>query len=105
MSGYVYVIGTELADRVKIGFTSGDPRARLKALQTGCPDELVVIATEVGSQSLERNLHERFAEKRVRGEWFRVDKELREYIIDANVRHFEREALCGRIPPKWTRIF
>lgn len=57
---------------VKIGHTAGDEaETRRKALQTGNPSELVVLATMPGERADETALHQRFAAARVAGEWFR----------------------------------
>lgn len=59
------------SDMVKIGFTTGCPHARLKALQTGSPILLDLIHHEPGyGVEYERALHEYFAEDWQHGEWF-----------------------------------
>ncbi|MEW2393036.1 GIY-YIG nuclease family protein [Streptomyces venezuelae] len=63
-----YVIGIEGSSLVKIGQTSVEPRERRGALQTGLPFELTLLWSVLGDY--EAQLHERFAEYRVRGEWF-----------------------------------
>jgi hypothetical protein len=62
--------------RLKIGFTSSNPYARLATLQTGSPTELTVMAVRPGTMDDERRLHEEFAEERVRGEWFQMSERL-----------------------------
>jgi len=54
---------------VKIGMAK-DPHRRLMVLQTSHPDELELVATREGGRALEAEYHARFAEHRVRGEWF-----------------------------------
>lgn len=54
---------------VKIGMAK-DPHRRLMVLQTSHPDELELVATCEGGRALEAEYHARFAEHRVRGEWF-----------------------------------
>jgi hypothetical protein len=63
-----YLVGAEGSPLVKIGYTSTDPKQRLKALQTGQPMELSLLWSRAGDY--EGALHIRFAEYRVRGEWF-----------------------------------
>lgn len=76
--GLIYFIGaSEQAEAprwIKVGFTAGDPRARLRAMQTGCPLELVLIASIPGPMKAETEMHEVFADERVRGEWFRASE-------------------------------
>ncbi len=55
---------------IKIGITTGDPVARIAALQTGCPWPLVFIGSVSGSFQQEAWLHARFAAERMKGEWF-----------------------------------
>lgn len=75
---WVYFI-TDGVGHVKIGFAA-NVGARLCELQTGNALPLTVLATLKGSCDTERELHQRFAEYRVRGEWFRLAPEVVEYI-------------------------
>lgn len=54
---------------VKIG-RAKSPLLRLSQLQTGNPTELALRYVVPGDQALERELHTRFREARIRGEWF-----------------------------------
>lgn len=54
---------------IKIG-TARDVAQRLNRLQTAHPEALRVLAVLPGGLGLERELHERFADIRVGGEWF-----------------------------------
>jgi len=65
---------------VKIGIATGSPQERLKQLQTGCPNELVLRAEMPGCQSDESALHRIFARQHVRGEWFHLDGEINDFI-------------------------
>jgi hypothetical protein len=66
---------------VKIGVTTRESAAsRMEALQTGNPFALSIIHTEKGGHEKEKRLHERFASLRVRGEWFKYDGQLVEYV-------------------------
>lgn len=68
---------------VKIGSTHGDPNRRLKELQTGSSEPLRLLGTLDGAE-WERELHERFAEWRLHGEWFDADAPgLRELLNEA----------------------
>lgn len=63
---------------VKFGF-SRDPERRVRALQTGSSEELVLLESipvpEGGVREYERLLHSEFAHLRSRGEWFRISGE------------------------------
>lgn len=54
------------------------PRQRLRDLQSGCPVELFIMATT--KDFTEDILHKRFDHSRVRGEWFKLDWELQNFI-------------------------
>lgn len=72
MEGYVYFIGNREHDLVKIGFTGGDPKRRLNALQTSCPYKLEILLVVDGDPQWERSFHTFCAESRLHGEWFRL---------------------------------
>lgn len=77
LKGTVYVIESEGHPYCKIGVTGGDPQKRLVSFQIGSPFKLSIIV-EIYSpdcQHLEELLHERFENKRVRGEWFNLTDE------------------------------
>jgi ribosomal protein L40E len=79
--GRVYFIsGPGSADPIKIGFTSGDAETRLKGIQTGSPVRLNVIATIESDYRLENQIHRKFAQHRLSGEWFSRAPEIMEYI-------------------------
>lgn len=69
MSGTIYFIGPWGFKVVKIGFATSW-RKRLHSLQIGNPEELKLYALIRGTQDEEKALHERFADRRIRGEWF-----------------------------------
>jgi hypothetical protein len=68
----VYVLRAKGTNLVKIGFTAGDVEERRRALQTGCPHELVVELTFAGTMEDERRAHERWTDRRRVGEWFEL---------------------------------
>lgn len=73
----VYFIQDSISGMIEIG-ASVDPKARLAMLQTGCPGELRIVKTATDLD--EREYHQRFAEYRVRGEWFKCEGELDVFI-------------------------
>ncbi len=80
---YVYVIGEEGGDHVKIG-KSVKPKQRLKSLSTGTPRELeLVTKAEVENASeVEQTLHQKYDEYRVTGEWFKASDDIRMEIVN-----------------------
>ena len=74
----VYFIRAVSTGLIKIGVSRNVER-RLKALSA--TDEMALLATiECAPMSIERLLQRRFRHLRVRGEWFRPEKELLDYI-------------------------
>jgi hypothetical protein len=65
---FVYFIGAA-SGAIKIG-TATNPQVRLKTLQTGHHERLEILATCEGGQTVEREYHARFADRRMNGEWF-----------------------------------
>lgn len=79
-SGFVYVLSAP-NHRCKIGRTQ-DPNSRLRQLEHASPYELeplVLIKTD-NMYALEKRLHLKYVEKRVRGEWFELDSKDIEYL-------------------------
>lgn len=80
MSGRIYFVICEPLAAIKIGFTSGNPRERIKALQTGCPSPLKGVVHVPGSQDEERRLHRAFNPLHIHGEWFRFEGKLIDFV-------------------------
>jgi len=84
---YIYAIGTD--NRQKIGF-SKNPQARLKQLQTGNADQLVlhhyIEVADDRTRLLERYLHKDIGYKKLKGEWFSMTaKEAIDYLTFAEI--------------------
>lgn len=77
-NGYVYFIRSETGP-IKIGFARV-PERRLRSIQAMSPVSLDIVATEPGVRHRECQLHWRFRESRLHGEWFEPTLELKEYI-------------------------
>jgi len=73
-SGFVYLIKSGIYYKIGI---SRDPKQRIKNLQTSTPLKVKkIIVKEVENYlRIEEDLHEKFKEKRVRREWFNLNKE------------------------------
>jgi hypothetical protein len=77
--GYVYLIGHERA--LKIGWSEKHPDdGRLASLQAGSCETLILEGLILGTQAYERELHARFADHRLRGEWFLRSEEIVHYF-------------------------
>lgn len=93
----VYFVTCREIGMVKIG-CARNPFARLATLQTAFPLELKIEAHMEGAYGREKEMHERFAKDRVRGEWFRITPEIDLLIhtLDAPERP-RSEAQKGRL--------
>jgi hypothetical protein len=75
--GYVYFF--RAGNTVKIGFTT-NLRERSHSLRTSCPEHAFMAKFLKGGKSTERQFHERFAEYRLKGEWFDLRGRLAKYL-------------------------
>ena len=67
-------------DFVKIGFTSGDPEARVKNLGVANPHDVTLLFSMYGNVEFEARLHEQFSEHHHRGEWFVFAEPIQDFI-------------------------
>ena len=67
---WVYLIAMSESRHVKIGFAKSVAH-RLREVQSGNPEKLIIRASVRALPRLERDLHEHYAEHRKHGEWFR----------------------------------
>lgn len=81
----VYFIQRGWGGPIKIG-TASDPYTRLAQLQTASPNALRLIGIIPGGFELERELHARFSDTRMVGEWFHPTAELLDFIGDGILR-------------------
>jgi hypothetical protein len=81
-AGITYFI--RAGDSIKIGFASNLKR-RLGGLQSSHHEPLEVLAAVSAADVDEHQTHQRFAHLRIRGEWFRPEPELLDYIEQINL--------------------
>jgi hypothetical protein len=65
--------------KLKIG-KADDIAQRLRALQTASPEPLALVATMPGAFAQEAVLHARFKRLHIRGEWYRYEAELQDFV-------------------------
>jgi hypothetical protein len=75
----IYLIKCTADNTCKIGY-SRNPNTRLSGVQTGNPNELNLEYVIDGNKKDEANLHEKFKDYRIRGEWFEYSVDIKEYF-------------------------
>lgn len=81
----IYFIKTKDHPYVKIGFTNdSDAERRRASLQTACPFELEILNFYKGSEDLEKELHQKFGDSRLHGEWFFWSEEIQAWLQSDN---------------------
>lgn len=78
--GYTYFVVAHDVNMVKIGFSAYSIGSRLDTLQTGSPVKLELVCVIEGPRSLEKDLHQRFAEDRSHLEWFHLTEQIQAYM-------------------------
>jgi hypothetical protein len=83
INGIVYIIQAGDTKYYKIGITSGSIGKRLDSLQTGNHLKLNIIHTYYSNNinKLEKELHERYSDKRSIGEWFILEDTILKNLI------------------------
>jgi hypothetical protein len=102
-SCFVYFILAVETRRVKIGIAV-DPIGRLYSLQTGCPEELRLLAyiPSDAPKRLEGDLHAKFRRHHVRGERYAMDFEVDHFIQHHASRDFDAlDMATGRQTEQW----
>jgi Meiotically up-regulated gene 113 len=99
--GFTYfILACEGVRRIKIG-TSQNPRNRLRDLSVASAVDLECLKVIRGGPATEAAWHQRFAESRVRGEWFRVCGTLMDAIRLADPAPEFPDMLCLALSPDW----
>jgi hypothetical protein len=78
-NNYVYFVRNPNTGEVKIG-RSYNPEDRIKDIEreAGCKLEVMIV---LDAPDLEKELHARFTNQRTKGEWFKPDQEMLEFIL------------------------
>ncbi len=70
-------------NKVKIGFTN-NIKQRMKNIKTSSPLSLKLLGTIDGDRNVEKELHLKFHQYRLSGEWFLWSDEIKDYINQHN---------------------
>lgn len=94
--GFVYLIRNSMTNHYKIGITN-NVQDRLQHLQTANSAKLELLTSVKTSDPplLEKELHTKFAVKRLEGEWFKLTNVDVEYVVQRfkDVQQAESEKL------------
>ena len=93
--GYTYLITN--GREYKIGITTKTPQSRVVELQTGSPTKITIsgYSYNINALAMERKLHEKFASKRLEGEWFSLNDD----DVAIIHHHFENNYLDEFLAP------
>jgi hypothetical protein len=101
MSDTVYLFQCCVTHRLKVGYTSGDPVARLRRIRSASPTNIKMIALAPGCKRVERRLHKMAQKHRIRGggsrEWF----EFNTTILDWFQRNATEYDGVASVPREW----
>jgi hypothetical protein len=67
---------------IKIGHTTTEVRRRIKNYMTHSLEDTVLLGFTYGDRAMEREYHRMFSEYQVKGEWFRHEGRLVEFISE-----------------------
>jgi DNA-binding XRE family transcriptional regulator len=99
----IYFVQSE-SGLIKIGHSSS-VKTRLVSLQVDNPERLTLLAEIKGSRKTEQEIHNKFSHLKVRGEWFKSDKQIFDFIAEMSsigVQEAVKEPLST--PPNLSNI-
>lgn len=90
--GTIYFLASET--HIKIGFTTTTVPKRLKPIRQNHYQDLQLIGI-ISSvpRYLEKRLHGKFAKFRIKGEWFRRDPEIEEFVKNHHLGHWRKDLM------------
>lgn len=89
MTGFIYAI--RCMDRVKIGFST-DPILRFNKVQSDNAEPCRLLGVIAGDLDLEAELHSRFSEYHIRGEWFHLKGAVAEFVCTMDEPFTKKQA-------------
>jgi hypothetical protein len=91
ITGRVYFLSTRCGRYVKIGYAT-DVSRRMTEIDLCHPEPLALLGSMPGNPRIEKFMHRKFKDLRVRGEWFHLAEEIQQYIRE---RVNKEEAYCN----------
>lgn len=79
----IYFVKQGRTGAIKIGYTNGDVKVRLAALQTASPERLILLGCVEGNRDTEKQPHQFFSAHKLNGEWYKPSKFIMDYILGA----------------------
>jgi hypothetical protein len=77
--GYVYFVQVGSRGDIKIGYSTNIMK-RMNSLSSSMPENIKLLGYITGDLNREKELHKMFRILNVKGEWFRCDKSIIEYL-------------------------
>lgn len=81
--GYVYFVLVDSTRNIKIGYST-NIRRRIHTLQTSIPEKIKLLGYITGDMNKEKELHKMFRVHKIKGEWYRFDTSIIDYINTYN---------------------
>jgi hypothetical protein len=103
----IYFIQEEISKDTKIGYTNQTIKKRLKTLQSGNSKKLICIGIVDGNKETEDKIHRLFKHFHIRGEWFRYDSTILDFISLNGGKIYkksEEEERRERLEERWNKV-
>lgn len=81
--GFVYFIQIGKSGDIKIGY-SNNIKDRMYTIQTSIPEKIRLLGYIKGDRCKEKEIHELFKDFKIKGEWFKCNKILIDYLNNVN---------------------
>lgn len=99
----IYFIQTKESGKIKIGYSTS-PDKRIKDLQIANPEKLELIGLLKGSKDYEKQIHQKFEELNIHGEWFDPGNKLLEFI-HKHAKLPDKNVICKISQDEYQLIF
>ncbi len=86
VNDFVYFIQGENGGSIRIGYTI-NPAVTLKSLENGYPDKLKILLVIPGDSSYAIKLQNKFEHLKLKGGWYKPDKEIFDEIINLKTKY------------------